>query len=149
MKEAVYAVSVLLTVSFCSFISVMGEHAKYVKLALGLILLAALATPIVSAISDFSMPELSYSESGEGGEVAEEVLKQAYEDGIRAALSDKFSLSSDEVAVSVSGFDRERLSAEAANVTLSGSAALADVRGIRGYVRENFCECEVFIDFEG
>ncbi len=150
--DFIYILICLVSVAFCSFISYTGSDSSASKFASSSILLAAIAIPLISAVSslseiDFAVPDEEYS--GIYGEVAENTVEDAFCRGIKYAVSDKFSLDYDLIEVSCNFFDMNNMCAETVVITLSGKAVYADGVGIEKYIEnEKFGECEVILNFE-
>lgn len=145
----IYIVSALFCISFCSFASFSGETERWVRVALGSILLLALLKPVVSTVSDINLSDISFGDGVEyGNSVAHDTLKEAYSEGIEIALCAEFPISRDDVSVFCDGFSEKTVSATLIRVELSGDGIGADARGIREYVEKNFGECEVELNFE-
>ena len=139
-------IAVSLAVSFASFLFFGEERAS--RFAVGVLFLYATVLPVAFAIKNSNVdsilknPELDFSD----GEY-ELVAKAAFEDGIRDAVCQKFSLKEDSVRVSAHGFDFEKMSAEVISVVLSGRAIFADIEKIEKYVTALGCgKCEVEIE---
>ena len=141
--------SVLLSiVSFLSY----SEKNTALKLSLSVLLLYTVVSPIVSGQISTSFEDIfSYVENTDidvDGEGYKEAVKDAFEEGVRRALCNEFSLSAEEVSVTAVGFNFEDMSAERITVTLTGNAAFANHRGIKDYLFENGkYDCEVNVYF--
>lgn len=144
----IYLISVLGTVAFCSFVSYGGESARYTRFVLGAILLSALTAPTVDFFKDFSLSDFSIGGSVVGESYTDEVLEEAYAEGIARAVADEFSFSVSSVSVRCDGFSVSSVSAEFIYVTLTENAAFGDARRVRSYVTDNFGECEVNLRFD-
>ena len=148
----VYVLVILFAVALCSFIAYDPERARASRTALGVILLAALSA-LLSDVA-LELKDITYSgsleyEDAEGADFAEQSMSDALERGIRLAVAEKFSFSEENVFVECRGFDLETVSAERISITLSGRAALADIRAVREYVEgEGLGDCEVRVVFE-
>lgn len=139
---------------FISVVSVMS-HPSYkaeCNMALGILLLAALAVPVLSLITSLgefpeldTLPEYNLS----GGAV--EVSAEAFAEGIALAIEERYRLPSGEVSIMASGFSFSEMRAQRITVILSGTAVTSDSRDIAEFVVENFCpegHCEVKLNFE-
>ena len=83
----------------------------------------------------------------DGGEY-ERVAEEAFLIGIERLVADKYGIPEQEVTARCDGFDFSRLACERIYLTLSGSAATADHRGIKNFIEENFeGDCIVEIEF--
>ena len=120
------------------------------KIAVGLITLSVIITPLADCLSDFNIEEWLNSIKAEVGDVGTEygeVLEEAFAEGIVRAVADKFSLDKENIRVSLTGFDAERLWAQRIRITLSGRAALADYKAVENYVNTlEMGKCDVEIE---
>lgn len=110
-----------------------------VRGALGVLLVLTLFAPFVNAVAglaqgDFKLPDISY---GDGGGF-EEITLAAFEDGIAAALEERYGSSLTGVSVRVRGFNPREMRAEGVTVVLPKGAGMLDYREIRDYLDENF-----------
>lgn len=132
----VYIAVSISAVALASFSMYDQGTQKASRFALGIILFAALISPITSAVSGL----LSIDFNDTGGYVessaVDKTLQEAFCEGIRRTVAEGFSLKADCVAVGVSGFDCEKMSADKIFVTLSGSAALTDIRAVESFVSD-------------
>lgn len=121
-----------------------------VKSAVGVGLIVFAAIPLGGMIGnalshpfpDFSVPDYGSSEF-------HETSKEAYKEGVTAALCDRYSLKSKDLIITVDGFDSKELSAEIMHVTLTGEAIYTDYRDLKEYVETNLkvARCDVQIEF--
>ena len=75
------------------------------------------------------------------------IAENAFTDGVKAMICEKFSLESDLVDVRVYGFDFEKMKAERIKVLLSGKAAAASYKDIEKYVEDSrLGECDAEIE---
>ena len=145
---------VSLSVGILGYLSYPMKSEKTVKFAFAAILLYAIVSPLPSLVSalsdfDFSVGEYIPDISGNFDKTYEEVAREAYSEGVKNYVSDKYSLSSECVSVKISGFDFEKMKAEKVVITLRGSAAAADWRSIEAHIYEaGLGKCEVICKFE-
>ena len=149
MREYLISVFVI-----CFLTGVLGRVSfsggEFEKTALLIITLFVIASPLTGLIGNFSLdsvlpPEGEYDGMLDEGYV--EIAEQAFSDGIKRAIEEKFLLESDGVRVRVFGFDFNNMRAESIKVILSGKAATADYRRIKAYVDSlDVGECEVNIE---
>lgn len=141
-------VAVCAVVSLAAFVSYRGECDGAAKGALALIMLSAVALPLSSLSVDISFSDISIDELLPSGEAEyESVGKEALETGLRRLIAGRFSLSEEDITVTVDGYDFSAMRAERIRVLLSGRAAAADIVAIRNYVTEQgIGECEVDIE---
>ena len=151
MKAAViYVIFAVLSVTVAAFAS-YSPNDKWIRSALGVILLASLVMPISATLSGFS--EISFDISSleefeyEDGRVS--VAAEAYASGVRTLICERYGLSSELVSVELYNFTFSEMRAEKIYVTLCGAAVLSDTRLISEYIASSLgCECEVNISFE-
>ena len=144
-----YAIGVFVisaVVGICSHIAYKGKSDPS-HLALTIVLLYVVVSPIAEMTLDGSLVGVEYDESiiGDG---YEGVAEQAFGRGILSAVADEFSLDKENLRVEIDGFDFQKMTAERIRVILSGRAALADRKGIEKYVNKleiGVCECEIEI----
>ena len=124
----------------------LGES---VRMAVGVLLLSFVILPlgaVFSSLGELEIPlSLDIAESG-----VERTAEDAYCDGVKRALSERFGVGKDCFSVSCSGFSAVSLSAEKISVVMSGDASRIDFRAVRDYILESLeageCECEIKID---
>lgn len=124
-----------------------GPMREAVRSALGILLVSAMLSPFLSLLS--SLDGLSSSSLGIGSYVEKdafcEITSVAFEEGVRAAIADAFSVG-EGVEVRVRGFSPSELRADGVTVILPQGAAGVDFRAVRDYVEQNFTRvggCEV------
>lgn len=148
----IYIIALLFTVAFSSFLSYDTEKARASRTALGVIMLVALTALCFDVLADlqsFSFSDVPEYNASEGESFTEQSLSDAFAEGVKLAITDRFSFSEQDVEVSCIGFDVNSVSAERICVSLSGRAAFADVRAVREYVKKlRLGECEVTVLFE-
>ncbi len=149
MRE--YALSLFATCALLGALSLIvykkdGDATE--RFGMGVLLAAALILPlpgIIGAVGDSLSGGLPSVEIGEGEYLA--VAEEAFSEGIRRAVCQKFSLAEDSVEVKVTGFILSEMRAEKIKITLSGVAALADYKAIESYLEgQSLGECEVRLD---
>lgn len=120
------------------------------SLAVGIITLSVILTPLVREAAELDPEDWLDSVRGEVSEVSPEyipVLEQAFSDGIKRAVAEKFSINEDNVRISLVGFDAEKMRAERIRIVLRGSAALSDYRAVEKYINGlDLGECNVQIE---
>ena len=140
-------------VGICSFLSFSEGEDKGLRVASSVILVYALSLPLVTLFKeeinfealggdypDISFLDTEFSKSAE----------QSFADGVEAMLTEKFSLSPDNVEIVLFGFDTKSMRAEKIKVILTGSSVFADARGIEAAVScAGLGECEVEIGARG
>lgn len=122
-----------------SFVSYDGGKNRSVRVAVSIVLLLAVAHPVVEIAFKLLNDEPPvFSEWG--GEVEteyEDVALDAFTEGIKQLLSEQYSLGKDNFGIKIEGFDFKKMKAERIYVTLYGRAALCDPlaveRLINGY----------------
>ena len=128
-----------------------GSSEKIVKSAVAVLLLYCVAVPGVKLIDGLSEFDFSYFElpSFEGvisGGEYESVSKEAFALGVEKLVMEKYNISTEEISVSIEGFDFQNMRAEKIKILLSGGAVAKDYFAIEQYVRDaGLGECEVNI----
>ena len=147
---AEYAVAVIMTVSLTAFaelIAYNGGEERGHKLAISVILLYSIISPLVPLfedLKDFSFSELDFDKEEFTDGAYLEVGEAAFREGIARAVSEKFGLDEEKIVVTIFGFDFETMRAERINITLLGRGIELDFREIEAYVEKNgLGECEV------
>lgn len=116
-------------------------------LLFSLILLSALALPLLEVVDNLSVEALPLPELGDASAFDEEV-GEAYAVGIRRALCTEFSLREDEVRVVLLDFSPDAMEKARVEIFLSGRAALGDRLGMEKYLREGgIANCEITVGF--
>ena len=120
------------------------------KTAIGIIVAFAIISPIITVVGDIDIDKALDSLSGGSYETDADpsvIAEDAFADGIARAVADKFSLDKDNIRVKIIDFDMEKMRARQIKISLVGAAALADYRGIEGYVNGlGMGECRVEIE---
>ncbi len=146
-----YAITVFSITAICGVLSLVAYGSgRAESLALGIITLFILASPILGAVADIDPDDLIGEieiPDDEIGSSFSQALEKAYSDGVRSLVAEKFSLNREDIRVKTVGFDTESVSAEKTRVILSGRAALADYRGIEKYLNEAL-EGEIRVEIE-
>ena len=143
-------VTVSVVMGVLNFLSYPGQSEKVTRFAMAILLLYTVAVSIFSVASRLSDVDfdssLDFPES-EWGEVEfESRAKDAFSQGIRSLLCEKYGVDEGCVEVAVEDFDAKIMRAGKIKITLLGEAALLDYRGIEKYIEEcNLGECEVEI----
>ena len=139
-------IAVSLVIGFASFLFLGEERAS--RFAVGVLFMYATVLPAVAAIKKVDIGSVFGNIEGEFSDGEYElVAKDAFEEGIRDAVCQKFSLAEDNVRISAHGFDFEKMSADSISVVLSGTAIFSDIEKIEKYVTALGCgRCEVEIE---
>lgn len=124
----------IMAVAFASFVIYDSERLKASRFALGIILLAAVISPLGAAIKGFANMDFVYTGEDYSSSAVEKTLEEAFCDGISRAVCEKFSINTENVSVISEGFDDETMKAELIFLYLSGSAVTADYGSIEDYV---------------
>ena len=121
------------------------------SLAVGIIILFVILSPIAESLSHFDVDSWLGSfevEDYEGDAPLDSVIEDAFADGIRRGVAEKFLLDKEDIRIRLYDFDKESLTAGRIRVILSGRAALADYKSVEKYINEmNIGECEVEVEF--
>ena len=142
MKEYLIAVVLISAmVSLASHFLSGTDAARYGRLALSVVLLFAVLSPL---LPDFPAPPTQ-----EGDAPLYEVrAEEAFCEGIRAAVCEKFSLDASALSVRTEGFDVTAMRAERIRILLKGNGIFADSFAIAAFVEaEGLGECEVEMEF--
>ena len=139
--------SVCAVCAVCAMLSYKKGGAE--KLALGVLMLYAVAMPAVELIDGWNgelslnIPESSEMESEELAAVA----REAFEDGIRKHICERLSLGEECVSVRAVDFDLSQMRAGNVSVLLSGKGALCDYKSLEKYLNGlGLGECRVEIE---
>ena len=147
-----YLISVLL---ICALVSLASHFlcetaaARYGRLALAVVLLWAVISPLSDLISGLSeFPSLPDFPAEEGVDPLYEArAREAFCEGVCAAVCEKFSLSASDVSVRAEGFDVQAMRAEKIFVLLKSKGIFSDSFAIAAFVEaEGLGECEVEIE---
>lgn len=145
-----YAISLfLICLTVGVFLSLCYGRGRGESLALGIILLSVIITPIADGLIDFDgeIPGKIEIPDGIGQEGIDSVIEEAFADGICSAVEEKFSLDRENIRVRLYGFDKDSLTADRIRVILSGGAALADYKAVEKYIDGlGVGDCEVEIE---
>lgn len=141
---AALAVCGLLTA--LSLLRLPSEVERAERAAFSVLLIAALATPTASVLSYIGT--LIRLPSGErptpDTSVYEQTLTDAFSEGVRRAVCEKFSVRAEAVRVGVRGFSVKEGRAESITVLLLGEAWHVDHRAVKSYIeKEGWGACEV------
>ena len=120
------------------------------KVAVGIVTLYVIVSPIVGYISEFDADKWLDSIKNEDTNISEEyssVIEDAFGEGIALAISEEFSISKDDIRVRLYGFDSEKMQAEKIKIVLSGRASMSDYKAVERYIDSlNLGECDVEIE---
>lgn len=146
-----YLVSVILlcaAVSLASHFLGSTEASRYGRLGLSAVLLWALISPLVGLVRALpQIPDFSLPPSTEEEPLYAVRAEEAFCEGVRAAICEKFSLSEAQVSVRTEGFDLIEMRAARVRVLLKKEAILADGFAIAAFIEEEgLGECEVEIE---
>ena len=143
-------VTVSVVIGIFNFISYPGQNEKVSRAAMAVLLLYAAAVSIFSVASRLSELDfdasLDFPEAEFGDAEYESTAKDAFTEGIRSLLYEKYGVENENAEVVIEDFDFKKMRAGRIKITLSGVAAFLDCRGIEKYIEEcNLGECEVEI----
>lgn len=146
-----YAISVFLiclSVGVC--LSLRYGRSGGESLALGIILLSVVISPIADGLMDFGGEGIFDKieiPDGVDQEGIDSVIEEAFAEGIRRAVAEKFSLDGDNIRIRLYDFDRDSLTAGRIRIILSGGAAFADYKAVEKYIDGlGVGECDVEIE---
>ncbi len=134
-------------VAFFELFSYSGGEEKGEKLAVSVIMIYLIISPllpIVEGLSDFDISEItSAGEELEDGAYLD-VGEEAFREGIAKLLSEKWGLEKNKTVVTVVGFDFNQMKAERIIITLLSKGITVDFHEIEAYIEEaGLGECEV------
>ena len=124
------------------------------RAALGIIFLYVVLSPLADAAWNFELGDLSADNIADNiiGETEADVeyeaaAEEAFSEGIRRAVADKFSLPRESITVRIYGFEFSKMRCERIFLLLCGRAAFADNKAVEKYVNEmGLGECDVEIE---
>lgn len=147
-EYALSVFSILVVVGIGSLVCYGSAGAE--KQALWIIAAFVILSPIISALGNIEISDIIYdlpSDDPQLGDGYSAVVEEAFSDGVARAVADKFLLKEENIRVKLSGFDAKEMRAEKIKITLTGTAVMADRRGIENYVNSlNLGECKVEIE---
>ena len=122
---------------------------EWVRSALSVLVLFVALTPLFSLIGSLGTEGIfdpSDFDASEYGEDYLEVTRDAFCEGLRVHIAEKYGIFEEEVTVLAEGFSFNEMRAEKIRVILVGRAALKDGKGIAKYVEGlGYGRCEVEI----
>lgn len=133
MSEYALAVfGICLVVGIC--LALLGGSGKAQSLALGIITLWVILSPLGDMIAHFDPNSFDVVIPEYGSGEIDALIEDAFADGICTAVADKFSLDRGDIRVRLYGFDKEKMRAEKIMIILSGRAALSDYKAVEKYI---------------
>lgn len=147
-----YMTSVFAVCAVLSLLSRLSYSSKLDgvrKFAFGILIFSVVSAPLVTSLDglqEFNIENFFPKE--EDGEGQEELLCQAFAEGISVAVCEKFGIRQSEIRVLPDGFEVESWRAEKIRIILSGAAALSDYHAIEKYINSleiGVCEVEIEI----
>ena len=139
--------------AFCELISYKCGEDKGHKLAISVILLYSIISPLVPLVE--SIPDFDISEIIEENEetLSEgaylEVGEEAFREGVLSFICEKWGLAREQTVVTLIGFDFQNMRCERIIITLAGKGASVDFREIENYIKtKGLGDCEVRYIFE-
>ena len=151
MAEYLVGVCVLSgVIGIFDLLSVSAKMRETAALCASVLLLYTVIAPIFSFASELASGEISFDAipptESVGSAQYEQVAREAFSDGIERLIEEKYGIAPENVAVSVRGFDFEKMRAERIIVILSGEGVLSDYRSVGEYLNDlELGECEVKI----
>lgn len=124
-----------------------GDGAQ--RFAFAVLLCVTVAMPLSEGVRELSsLGQITDVPTDEYSELYASVAEEAFAAGLCQQICSHYGLDPSEVELRLSGFDFSAMSAERVTVTLSGSAATADSRSIKEYIKEQgIRECDVLVEF--
>ena len=148
MADFFYTViSVSLAAALSGFVAYRGVD-KWHKLAVSIILLSVISTPIFSFVSELSSGEVSDFFELNNEDIAsdefERVGKEAFEKAVCQLVAKKAAIPEGSVYVLLEDFDCVSMRAKKIKITLVGEGLGVDYRSIENYIRGlGLGDCEV------
>lgn len=118
-------------------------------IAVGIITLWVILSPLSGQVGSLDINELIGSSEIEQLDPPQidPAIESALAEGIKAALSEEFSIDREDIRVRLYDFDAGSLSCSRIRITLSGRAILADYKAVESYINKmNIGECDVEIE---
>lgn len=120
------------------------------KTAVGIIAAFIIISPLVTAVRDIDIDSALDSITGGGyeSEVSPSpVAEDAFAEGIKRAVADKFSVDKENIRVKIIDFDMKNMSCGQIVIFLRGTGVFADYRGIESYINSlGMGECRVEVE---
>ena len=146
-EYAITVFSILFISGVLSLLSYGSGRAE--KTAVGIITAFVILSPVLSLASELDISGVidmvtngAYESDADPSVVAEE----AFAEGIKSAVAEKFLLNKEDISLKINGFDMKNMRCSEIVIFLSGSAMLGDYRGIRTYINSlGMGECRVEI----
>ena len=138
MKASMLAVFATCAVlSLIHLLRAPSDVARTERFALGLILAASLLSPLTSLLQEVKalVPSADSPPADPSDRMYQQVLQQAFADGIAEAICKEFSIDRAYVRVTVRDFDSERMQGHVI-VSLTGAAALIDHKAVKRLIEE-------------
>ena len=138
-------------------LTVYRSESRGSKIAISMILLFTVASPLVSAVGAvFDLCEggfdlMSGSDISPSKDIYKDTSEAAFREGVASYISQKCGIDEGCITVITEGYDQYSLSCEEIRICLSGSGAVfVDVRGLREAVKSEIMkekgECVIEID---
>ena len=129
------------------------DSGKAEKTAIGIITAFVILSPIITALKEVDIDRAldSFVDQGYETDVSPSfVAEEAFAEGIKEAVAEKFSVNKENISVKVVDFDMKNMNAKEIVIFLSGTAVSSDYRGIKSYVNQlGLGECRVEIQLGG
>lgn len=150
MKEYALTVFVICVITGVLERISFGGRKDISKIALSVITLYVIASPLASAVENLDFDTVFDTEKiyGEGSDAGcSDVAEKSFAQGIEWAVEDKFYLDRGTVKVTLEGFSFEKMRAEVIKVTLLKGALWVDYQAVESYVNSmEIGKCEVDIE---
>lgn len=146
-----YALGIFAVCLICGLSTLLSHGSgRAERIAIGIISLYIIISPIADGVSHFDVENWLGSLTVPEGEIDSEytaMLEDAFTDGIKACVAEKYSLDKADVRVRVYGFNSSKLSADRIRVILSGGAIITDYKAVEKYLNTlGLGECDVEIE---
>ena len=99
-----YIIIVSVIFSFADFLVYDSEQMKSSRFCLGIILIAAMVSPLTNVLNNaFDMSIENKEDYENESQLAVNVAKKAFAEGIKSSLIDRFSLDEENIEIKISG----------------------------------------------
>ncbi len=136
--------AVCAALSLFALLRAPSEVARTERFAFGILLAASLIAPLSSLVAEVQSWDLLPSETLTPEDpLYQQVMEDAFKDGVTQAVCREFSLSPSCVRVTVKDFDPEQMRGQLV-VSLSGAAATVDHKAVKRFLeKEGLGACDV------
>ena len=146
-----YTLGVFGILAICGLLSLVCYGSGVAeKTAVGIISAYIIISPLLTMVWSID-PSVVIDSLTDGGYRTDAgpsfVAEEAFSEGIRLAVSEKFSIDKENIRVKILDFDMEKMSCRQIKIYLEGMGIIADYRGVESYVNSlGMGECKVEIN---